>query len=68
MVDEGSKDTSHAADLVAVKVVVASSHEAPAVEQEQATVVDNSTSMMQGLGSGVTGAIQASQGTEEPCE
>ncbi|KIK14247.1 hypothetical protein PISMIDRAFT_17421 [Pisolithus microcarpus 441] len=65
MVDEGSKDTSCAADLVAIGVAAASSHEAPAVEQEQATVVDNVT---QGLGSGVIGATQVSQGTEEPCE
>ncbi|KIK10768.1 hypothetical protein PISMIDRAFT_20118, partial [Pisolithus microcarpus 441] len=65
MVDEGSKDTSRAADSAAVGVAEASSREAPAVEQEQAAVVDNVT---QGLGSGVMGAPQASQGTEEPCE
>ncbi|KIK11369.1 hypothetical protein PISMIDRAFT_19573 [Pisolithus microcarpus 441] len=65
MVDEGSKDTSRAADSVAVGVAAASSREAPAVKQEQAAVVDNVT---QGLGSGVIGATQASQGTEEPCE
>ncbi|KIK24677.1 hypothetical protein PISMIDRAFT_10103 [Pisolithus microcarpus 441] len=65
MTDEGPKDTSHAAELVAIGVAVASSREAPAVEQEQAAVVDN---VMQGLRSGVIGATQASQGTEEPCE
>ncbi|KIK17273.1 hypothetical protein PISMIDRAFT_15228 [Pisolithus microcarpus 441] len=65
MTDEGPKDTSRAADSVAVGVAAASSREAPAVEQEQAAVVDNVT---QGLRSGVIGATQASQGTEEPCE
>ncbi|KIK20580.1 hypothetical protein PISMIDRAFT_12864 [Pisolithus microcarpus 441] len=68
MVDEGSKDTSRAADLAAVGVAAVSSREAPAVEQEQAAVVDNSTGVTQGLGVGMTGAPQASQGTEEPCE
>ncbi|KIK18721.1 hypothetical protein PISMIDRAFT_14156 [Pisolithus microcarpus 441] len=66
MVDEGSKDTSHAANSVAIRVATASSREAPAVEQEQATVIDN---VMQGLGSGMIGATQALQGTKEPsCE
>ncbi|KIK14856.1 hypothetical protein PISMIDRAFT_16997 [Pisolithus microcarpus 441] len=41
MVDEGSKDTSRAADSVAIRVVAASSREAPVVEQEQAAVIDN---------------------------
>ncbi|KIK19110.1 hypothetical protein PISMIDRAFT_13876 [Pisolithus microcarpus 441] len=65
MVDEGSKDTSHATDSVAIGVAAASSCEAPAVEQEQATVIDNVT---QGLRSGMIGETQASQGTKEPCE
>ncbi|KIK22663.1 hypothetical protein PISMIDRAFT_11510 [Pisolithus microcarpus 441] len=52
MVDEGSKGTSHATNLVAVKAAAASAHEALAVKQEQAAVIDNSTSMMQGLRSG----------------
>ncbi|KIK24234.1 hypothetical protein PISMIDRAFT_10373, partial [Pisolithus microcarpus 441] len=65
MTDKGPKDTSHAADSVAIGVVAASSREAPAVEQEQAAVINNVT---QGLRSGVIGATQALQGTEEPCE